>query len=488
MTRSKELQHIFVTFYGNFIDTPDFGSLRVRMNTAIGVCMDPSIPENFGKIQFISENCEDPLMATIQYDTSLTEDKIKLVVPSNNSITSFYFPGFIDTHIHASQYPNCGILGNNSTLLDWLNKYTFPTEAALSHLPYANIVYDKIVSRTIANGTTTATYFTTIDLNASKVMAQICSKYGQRALIGKVCMDSNSPEYYIETCKESVSSLIELVDYLENELCNPLVQPIVTPRFAPSCSRELMETIGNLAKNKSLHIQTHLSENFNEINWVENLFPECENYTDVYNEYGLLNEKTILAHSIHLTPEEIQLIKLKQSGISHCPISNTSLTSGECPVKEMFADGIEKIGLGTDVSAGYSCSILESAKAAYAVSRHLAMKKEKPQLKLSVNECLYLATLGGAKVLDMDKHIGSFDVGKSFDCQEIDLISPNSTIDIFEWQVPTNLPNTKSEHTSLNKPEPFRMCDIVSKWFFNADDRNVVTVWVNGHNIQNLNT
>ncbi|CAB4255957.1 similar to Saccharomyces cerevisiae YDL238C GUD1 Guanine deaminase, a catabolic enzyme of the guanine salvage pathway producing xanthine and ammonia from guanine [Maudiozyma barnettii] len=487
MTFSDEVKKTFITFYGTFVDTPEFGSLRIRKDTAVGVCMDVSIPDKFGKIQFIVEDCKDPLKITLQYDSSLIEENIQIVVHStnyDNHINTFFFPGFIDTHIHASQYPNCGILGNDSTLLDWLNKYTFPTEAALSHLPYAEKVYDKVVSRTLANGTTTATYFTTIDLEASKIMAKTCVMHGQRALIGKVCMDSNSPDYYIETCKESVSSLVEFVDYIENELCEPLIQPIVTPRFAPSCSRNLMEKIGNLAKDKSLHIQTHLSENFNEINWVKELFPECESYTDVYNKYGLLNHRTILAHSIHLTAEEIDLIKLKQSGIAHCPISNTSLTSGECPIKQMYTDGIEKIGLGTDVSAGYSCSILESAKAAFSVSRHLAIKKENQDAKLSVNECLYLATMGGAKVLDMEKQIGSFEIGKSFDCQEIDLRSPTSTIDIFEWQVPT-LSGTKPKITQLNKLEAFDINDVISKWFFNADDRNVVKVWVNGHNVKN---
>lgn len=481
MTRSKKTEQIFFTFYGTFIDTPEFGVIRIRNNTAIGICMDPTeSSEKYGTIQFIIENCIDPYIATLEFDSTLTESNIKIIKSSDSRKTCFFFPGFIDTHIHASQYPNCGIIGDNSTLLDWLNTYTFPTEAALKHLSYASQVYYKVVSNTLRNGTTTASYFTTIDLDATKMMAKICSELGQRAMIGKVCMDQNSPEFYIETCQESVDSLLKLINYINDELCDPLVKPIVTPRFAPSCSSDLMTKISKIAQKQNLHIQTHLSENFNEIKWVKELFPNCESYTDVYRQNGLLSRKTVLAHSIYLSKEEIDIIKQTHSGISHCPISNTTLTSGECPVKQMYLDGLDKIGLGTDVSAGYSCSILESARAAYSVSRHLSIKQKDPICKLTIKECLFLATMGGAKVLDMDQLIGSFEIGKKFDCQEIDLQSPQSTIDFFDWQVLGNSSVSKKEPHLDVQLGKFDTNEILSKWFFNGDDRNVVNVWVNG--------
>lgn len=483
MTRGKTTEHTVITYYGTFIDTPKFGEIRIRHNTAIGVCMkskDHSIKS--GTIIFIIENCSDPYIETLQFDPTLTENDIKIVKYSDSRKTCFYFPGFIDTHIHASQYPNCGIIGDNSTLLDWLNTYTFPTESALKHLPYASQVYSKIVTNTLQNGTTTASYFTTIDLESSKLMAKICSDLGQRALIGKVCMDRNSPDYYIENTKESVHSLMKLISYIENDLDDSLVKPIITPRFAPSCSSSLMSEIGKIAKTEDLHIQTHLSENFDEIKWVKNLFPDCENYTDVYRKNDLLSRKTILAHSIHLSKEEINIIKETQAGISHCPISNTTLSSGECPIKQMYLDGLHKIGLGTDVSAGYSCSILEAARAAYAVSRHLAIRQNDPICKLTVKECLYLATMGGAKVLDMEQTIGSFEIGKKFDCQEIQLQSSQSKIDFFEWQVP-NISSVVKKKPKLDvQLSEFDSNEILSKWFFNGDDRNVVNVWVNGIN------
>lgn len=477
----KSVSKKFVTFYGLFIDTPRFGAVRIRENTAVGVCLDPSEPSQYGRIQFIVEGSEDPLEETLKFIASLTEKDIEIVTTKQFSKVNFFFPGFIDTHIHASQYPNAGILGNDSTLLDWLNKYTFPTESALKNLKLANNVYNKIIKRTLTNGTTTATYFTTIDINASKLMAKLCSINGQRAMIGKVCMDSNSPDYYIESTQESIDSLLQLIDFLRNDLQDPKIKPIVTPRFAPSCSRELMTEIGNIAQSNNLHIQTHLSENSNEIQWVKDLFPECLSYTDVYEKYKILYHKTVLAHCVHLTEQEIQLIISKNSGIAHCPISNTSLASGRCPVKRLYKSGIHKIGLGTDVSAGYSPSILMSARNAYAVSRHIAIDDENANdAKLSTLDCLYLATVGGAKVLDMEYEIGSFETGKFFDCQEIDLMSKNSTIDIFDWQLQARDLSNETEHLPL----AFDYENIIGKWFFNADDRNVVSVWVNGNKIK----
>lgn len=483
MTRHKRTDHIFITYYGTFIDTPKFGEIRIRYNTAIGVCMKPiDRTQTHGTIRFIIENCSDPYIATLEFDETLTENDITIIKSSDPRKTCFFFPGFIDTHIHASQYPNCGIIGDDSTLLDWLNTYTFPTESALKHLPFASQVYSKIVASTLRNGTTTASYFTTIDLESTKLMAKICSEMGQRAMIGKVCMDQNSPDYYIESYKDSVLSLLEFISYINNDLCSSLVKAIATPRFAPSCSSGLMYAIGEIAQKENLHIQTHLSENSNEIKWVKELFPECENYTDVYRQNRLLSRKTILAHAVHLSREEIDIVKETQSGISHCPISNTTLTSGECPVKQMYLDGIHKIGLGTDVSAGYSCSILESARAAYAVSRHLSIKKNNPICKLTVKECLYLATMGGAKVLDMEHTIGSFEIDKQFDCQEIDLQSSQSKIDFFDWQLSTNPSVAKKEPQLDVQLSEFDSNEILSKWFFNGDDRNVVNVWVDGIN------
>lgn len=444
-----------IIFCGQFVDVPRLdGNYRIRNNCAIGVTRYD------GTIVFIQENIpgENNLVELAkEWDPTLHTNEVHIVNHKDTNHHKFFFPGFIDTHIHASQYPNSGLFGK-TTLLDWLNEYTFPLENRLSDVKIAELVYTKVIERTLAHGTTTAAYYTTIHLESSKLMARLCSALNQRAYIGKVCMNQNAPDYYIEpSVEESVQSTEHLIEYI-SQLNDDKIVPVVTPRFAPSCNDDLLTKLGELGRNNNLPIQTHLSENINEINWVKELFPKSYNYTDVYDSHGLLYEKTILAHCIHLDDDELSTIKTNESGISHCPISNSCLASGECPTRKILNYGI-KVGLGTDISAGYSPSILEVARHAHMVSRHLSKHENDPLAKLSIVECLYLATMGGAHVMDLQKQIGSFEVGKKFDVQLIDLAAKGSPIDLFPWE---------KEH------------DILDKWFFQGDDRNVANIWVNG--------
>ena len=193
---------------------------------------------------------------------------------------------------------------------------------------------------TLSSGTTTACYFATIHSEASMTLANICQAEGQRALIGKVCMDRNSPDNYSEETNESLESTERFVrTVLEME--SDLVKPIITPRFVPSCSRELMYGLGKLATSLSLHVQTHLAENLSEIDWVKELEPDCANYADVYRKCGLLGERTILAHCCHLTEDEVDLIRREKAGVAHCPNSNFSLKSGVCDVRRLQRAGIK---------------------------------------------------------------------------------------------------------------------------------------------------
>lgn len=465
--------HRLIVHYGNFIDTPKLGDLRIRFKCAVGVC------SKTGVIKFIVEECEDPISTALQYDECLKESEIIIVSSFENgntdSFDTFYFPGFIDTHIHSSQYPNCGIFGN-STLLDWLETYTFPLESSLTDTALSNLTYDAVISQTLKHGTTCAAYYTTIDSESSKIMAKLCKEKGQRAFIGKVCMDQNSPSYYCETldtCKESSE---DVIDYILNELNSPLINPIITPRFAVACSAELMTFLGQISEKYQLPIQTHLSENINEIEFVRKLFNDCNSYTDVYHKFGLLTDKSVFAHCIHLSDSEIDLLAANNSGISHCPISNSSITSGECRVKHLLKKGL-KVGLGSDVSGGYSVSILENARQALLVSRHLAMSIDDPikkeESKLSVADVLYLATQGGANVLNVNSKIGSFDVGKEFDAQLINLCVNNSNVAIFPWQ-------QVNSNSNFSRKERLKVENIIAKWLFNGDDRNIKSVWIQG--------
>ena len=321
-------------------------------------------------------------------------------------------------------------------LLDWLQKYTFPLESSFKDTNKAEHVYTKCVKRTLAHGTTTASYYGTIHVEATNLLADLCQKIGQRAFIGKVCMNQLSPDFYRdETTQQSLENTQASIDYFRS--IDPdfsLICPIITPRFAPACSSELLLGLGKLAKSADLPIQTHMSENLAEVALVKNLFPEQESYAHVYDAHGLLTDRTILAHCVHITPEEVKLCAERGAGIAHCPISNTGLTSGEAKVRWIIENGV-KVGLGTDCSGGYSPSILESARQASNVSRHVCMKstietKETPQLALA--EILFLATLGGAEVCSIEDKVGNFLVGKEFDALLIDPNVEGGNVDIFE--------------------------------------------------------
>ncbi|SCW03944.1 LAFE_0H02476g1_1 [Lachancea fermentati] len=469
MEAIKSSETKFKVFYGTFVDTPTLGELRIRPRTSVGVTID-------GVIRFIKRESQNPLQEALEYDPNLKPWEVDVVDTFQDQGSSFFFPGFVDTHVHASQYPNAGIFGT-STLLDWLEKYTFPLEASLKDLDVARMVYKKALDKTLTNGTTTASYYTTVDAESSKLMADMCSERGQRAFIGKVCMDRNAPDYYIESPEECKHSLHAVMDHIGNTLKDDKIKPIITPRFAPACSRELMSWLGKIANEENLHVQTHLDENPNEVKWVSELFPECESYTHVYDAHQLLTKKTVLAHCIHLTDAELELLKKRDCGVSHCPISNSSITSGECRVRWLLDNGI-KVGLGTDLSGGFSASILATARQALLVSRHLAMRKEdenkKEHAKLSVEEVLFLASAGGAQVMNLDNEIGTFDVGKQFDTQLVDLESLESNIDVFQWQY-TTWSDMDKDKQNLEKFQ-----DLLAKWLFNGDDRNTVRVWVSG--------
>jgi guanine deaminase len=323
------------------------------------------------------------------------------------SSTQFLMPGLIDTHIHAPQFPNAG-LALDLPLLDWLEKYTFPTEAKFSDTVYANEVYNRCVKTTLSSGTTSAVYFASIHRDSSILLAKICQDLGQRAFVGKVCMDRNSPEYYCETTNQSLKDTQEFVSQIA-DMKSELIKAVITPRFVPSCTPELMSELGELAQKKNLHIQTHISENLKEIEWVKSLEPSCESYTQVYEKAGLLCERTILAHGVHLGDAELNTIRQTKAGISHCPNSNFSLKSGVCDVRRLKQFGV-KVGLGTDCAGGYSPSLLNAMRLSILASNAVKVNKtdeEDDYKPLTYADAVYLATKGGAVLLGMEDTLGS---------------------------------------------------------------------------------
>ena len=281
-------------------------------------------------------------------------------------------------------------------------------------------------------------------------------------------MDRLSPEDYRdegpEAAIEASKACIEHVRHVDPEY--DLLTPVVTPRFAPSCSLETLRALGKLHHEAGVPAQTHISENRSECALVAELFPESKSYTHVYDSASLLTSKMILAHAVHLSEEERQLIKARDAKISHCPASNTSLTSGRAKVRQLLKEGIT-VGLGTDVSGGYTPSILAEAREAVMVSRHVAMD-EGDEAKLSVTEALYLATRGGAKVVGLEDRIGGFEIGRDWDAQMVMLDPVGETIGL----------DPRAGLVDIFGGESWE--DKVEKWVYCGDDRNTMAVWVKG--------
>lgn len=247
----------------------------------------------------------------------------------------FIVPGLIDCHAHAPQYAQLG-LGTDLQLLDWLNKYTFPTESKFSDVDFAKKVYTDAVRRFLRNGTTTCVWFASLHLEASKVLCNVCLEQGQHAFVGKVCMDRNSPDFYKEESAEaSLKATREFVDYV-SKVGGDLVTPIITPRFAISCTSELMKGLGDLAEECKLPIQSHIGENRSEISFSCSLHPENSNYADIYHSRKLLTEKTIMAHAVYMEDAELEMMAKSGAGIAHCPRSNITIFSGIGSVRRML--------------------------------------------------------------------------------------------------------------------------------------------------------
>lgn len=291
-------------------------------------------------------------------------------------------------------------------------------------------------------------------------------------------------DYHDASADESITATQEVIQYIQTiDPDGKLVAPIVTPRFAPTCSHQALSGLGQLASsyNPPLHIQTHISENKNEVVLVKELFDGSESYAQVYDDNGLLTPRTILAHAVHLTPAERALVKTRDAKISHCPASNSALGSGLCEVRTLLDEGIT-VGLGTDVSGGYSPSILEAARQACLVSRLVtsqapAGSENTGRETLSVEEALYLATRGGAKVVDMEDQIGGFEKGMYFDAQLIELGAPVETLSESE-EVMVDGVEMDAGNIDVFGWENWE--EKIAKWVWNGDDRNVRAVWVSG--------
>lgn len=318
-------------------------------------------------------------------------------------------PGLIDTHLHAPQLEMIGSYGGH--LLEWLNRYTFPTERKFEDPEHARRVARAFYDELLRNGTLTALIFSTVHATATDIFFEEAERRGFRGIIGKAMMDRNAPEYLLDaSARQSYDDCRAL---LEKWHGRGLLRYAITPRFAPTSTPEQLEFAGQLKKEfPDAWVHTHISENRNEVTWVQELFPEAE-YADVYDRYGLLGERTVLAHGVWLTPEELDLLARRGARISHCPNSNLFLGSGLFPLFRVLDAGVV-VGLGSDIGAGTTPSLFNAMADAYKV-------QQVQGVSLSPFHLWYLATLGGARALTLDAETGSLEAGKSADFLVLDL-------------------------------------------------------------------
>ncbi len=361
-------------------------------------------------------------------------------------------PGFVDVHVHFPQLDMIGAYGED--LLGWLDKYTFPQEENFRDAAHAAAVAPRFFTELLANGTTTAAVFSSSHEAATDILFTEADKRGLRIIAGKVSMDRHAP-----------ASLLTKAD-AESEITERLIKKwhgkagrlfyALTPRFAPSCSATLLKTIGKLRQAfPTVYVQTHHAESPEEIKWVKELFPKCGDYLQVYEDYDLTGEKTILAHCIHPTGSEIKRLASQGIKVAHCPTSNLFLGSGLFPMQRLLEARVA-FALGTDIGGGTSLSIWKTMAEAYKVQQ-----LQKTRVALTGPQLFYLATLGGAKVLSLDEQIGNFEKNKWADFQVID------------WQK-NRLLATRFQNTNMSAAEK------LFALIFHGDDRLTEKVYLSG--------
>ena len=315
---------------------------------------------------------------------------------------AFIIPGMIDCHTHLSQYYVRGRSGD--TLMGWLKNHIFPTERKFGDPKHAARVSRKFYHRLLSNGVTCAALYTNYGTGVRAAFAQ-AEKAGIRAVIGYTLMDRNVPRELKQDPDQVMEECRELYERYHGASGRLLFS--VNPRFAPSCSPKLLKAAGDFAGKHGIHIQTHISENHQELAEVKKAFPKAKSYAEVYDQSGLLTQKTLLAHGIHLSPAERKLIQRRGCGMVHCPSSNLFLHSGRFPLEHW--EKYPLLALGSDVGAGPSFSMFDVMRDAYYVNM------------MPLSRLFYLATLGGSRTLGMESTIGSLRPGKQADFSVIRL-------------------------------------------------------------------
>lgn len=357
-------------------------------------------------------------------------------------------PGFVDTHLHYPQTEMIAAFGEQ--LLEWLNIYTFPVESQFADAGYAAEIARFFISQLLSNGTTTALVFCTLHPESVDALFTEALGLNMRLLAGKVMMDRNVPDNLSETAEQSYHQTRELIQRWHTR---GRLGYAITPRFAPTSTPELLTAVRSLREEfPDTWFHTHLSENLSELAWVKSLWPDHQHYLDVYHHYQLTGERSVFAHGVHLTESEWQCLHDTGSAVAFCPTSNLFLGSGLFRLPASWQHRV-RIGIGSDVGAGTTFSMLRTLGEAYKVA-------QLQSYRLHACEAFYHATLGGASALRLADKIGNFQPGKEADFVVID-----------------------PAVTPLQKLRISRCKDIYEQLFVLmtlGDERNISQTWVDG--------
>ncbi len=341
--------------------------------------------------------------------SSLSDD-VPLIEYSDQHVM---MAGFVDCHVH---YPQTQIIGAfGEQLLDWLNQYTFIAEQQFADKSHADRVAGVFLDECLRAGTTTAAVYCTVHPQSVDAFFEAASLRNMRMIAGKVLMDRHAPEALLDTAIRGYDESKTLINKWHGHGRNLYA---ITPRFAPTSTAEQLEMAGALWQEyPSCYIQSHVSENKEEVSWAGSLFPQCHGYLDIYDHFGLIGQRAVYGHGIWLTESELQRCHESGTAIAHCPTSNGFLGSGLFDIfNTIKRERPVAVGLATDLGAGTSFSMLQTLNEAYKVSQLNGHS-------LSAMQAFYLATLGGASALDLDSQIGSVEVGKEADLVVLDLCS-----------------------------------------------------------------
>ena len=331
-------------------------------------------------------------------------------------------PGFSDIHVHAPQYAQRGI-GMDVLLFDWLNNYTFPEESKYQDISYAAKIYPQLIRDLLRHGTLHVTPFSSIHYDASSLLYRMLGESGMYAYAGKINMDMNSQDYYVEETQKSIEDTERFI--LEHtDLYGDRVRPIIMPRFAPTCSDELLKGLGKLAEKYDLGLHTHLVESKAEAAWSKELFPQYLSDGDIYEQTGLLKGKgpKIFAHVIFPTEVEEKILKEYDCVSVHCPDSTGNITAGIMPLKEMQEKGL-RIAYGSDVGGGQWFGIYRQMARSIQQSKIKEFYEERP-FRLELRNAFYHATAQGGSIFGK---IGKLEKGYRFNVLVIDKMEDEGT-------------------------------------------------------------